>query len=264
MAENCLNCSHTITENFCGNCGQKKYKRIDRKYIIDELQYSFVHTNKGFFYSLKNIIKNPGKTAKAFVDGNRVNHYKPLLLAFVLSGISAFISFKVIGVREMMDSMFAQEDVDKTFMESYMSFMASYHAFIMLLMIPFFAISTKIGFWKWGHNYYEHIILNAIILSFYTVVTTLIVSPLMYVFRHDQSIFRSLTGLSSLLMPFILVWFFRNVYPDKSLKSIIFRVLLILALVVVIISILIIIGVVGYLGYLIAFDPEMLQKMQKK
>lgn len=64
MENNCLNCSRPITENFCSNCGQKKYKRIDRKYLIDEVQYLAVHTNKGFFYSIKNVARNPGKTAK--------------------------------------------------------------------------------------------------------------------------------------------------------------------------------------------------------
>jgi hypothetical protein len=32
MAENCKNCKDAITGNFCANCGQKKYKKIDKKY----------------------------------------------------------------------------------------------------------------------------------------------------------------------------------------------------------------------------------------
>jgi len=70
MENICLNCIDPITENFCSNYGQKKYKSTDRKYLIDELQYSVIHSTKGFFYSIKNSIKNPGKTAKEFIDGN--------------------------------------------------------------------------------------------------------------------------------------------------------------------------------------------------
>ena len=98
MENICKNCNQVITENFCANCGQKKYKKIDKKYIWDELQYTVFHTNKGLLYSVKNILKNPGKTAKEFIDGNRVNHYKPILLVFVLSGIATFISFKVLSM----------------------------------------------------------------------------------------------------------------------------------------------------------------------
>ncbi|MBC8645230.1 DUF3667 domain-containing protein [Flavobacterium lindanitolerans] len=75
---------------------------------MDEVQYLAVHTNKGFFYSLKNVARNPGKTAKKFIDGDRVNHYKPILLAFVLSGISAFLSFKVIKSDVIMENYMQQ------------------------------------------------------------------------------------------------------------------------------------------------------------
>lgn len=51
MENTCQNCNHDIIENFCANCGQKKYKRIDKKYLWDEVQYTFLHLNKGFLYS---------------------------------------------------------------------------------------------------------------------------------------------------------------------------------------------------------------------
>lgn len=49
MEHICLNCNFVISENFCSNCGQKKFKRIDKKYVTDELQYLLLHTNKGFY-----------------------------------------------------------------------------------------------------------------------------------------------------------------------------------------------------------------------
>ena len=106
MSETCLNCNNPVIENFCSNCGQKKYKRIDKKYIWDEIQYTVFHTNKGLLFSVKNILKNPGKTAKEFIDGNRVNHYKPILLVFVLSGIATLVSFKVLNLKPEMDAKY--------------------------------------------------------------------------------------------------------------------------------------------------------------
>jgi hypothetical protein len=53
IENSCSHCSNPIEVNFCSNCGQKKYKRIDRKYIWDEIQYTLVHVNKGFLYSLE-------------------------------------------------------------------------------------------------------------------------------------------------------------------------------------------------------------------
>lgn len=232
MENICSGCSQTITENFCGNCGQKKYKRIDRKYITEELQYTVLHTNKGFLYSIKNIIKNPGKTAREFIDGNRVKHYKPILLVFVLSGLATFISYKVLNLKEVMSAYFSQQHMSSGFMSDMVTFISSYNSMIMLALVPLFALTTKIAFRKWGHNYYEHVVMNAYILSFYTIVSIVLVYPVMYIFRHSPNTFFNIIQLSILLVPIILIWFFKEFYKDKPLKSVILKVLGVLGLVI--------------------------------
>lgn len=238
MAEICLNCNHEITDNFCGNCGQKKYKRIDRKYLWDEIQYTVLHTNKGFLHSVKSTFKNPGKTAREFVDGNRVNHYKPILLVFVLSGISAFISYKILHLNDLMTAYFEVQHMNSQFMADMMAFFTSYHSIVMLVLIPFFALATKIAFRKWGHNYYEHVVVNAYILSFYTMVNSLLLYPIMYFGNLKPESTILLSQLSMLLVPLVLFWFFRNFYPEKSAKSIVLKVLAVLG--------------VTFLGYILA------------
>jgi hypothetical protein len=233
MAETCLNCASPVAANFCGNCGQKKYKRIDKKYIWDELQYTVFHTNKGLLFSVKNILKNPGKTAREFIDGSRVNHYKPILLVFVLSGLATFLSFKVLNLKEVMGTYFAQQQkINANFMVDLSSFLSSYNSILMLVYIPLFALTTKIAFRKWGHNYYEHVVMNAYILSFYTLLSILLVYPVMFFFRHSPDAFFRVTQISILLVPAVLVWFFKGFYSDKPLKSTIIRVAGVLGLTV--------------------------------
>lgn len=264
MEYNCPNCHHAITQNFCANCGQKKYKRIDKKYIWEELQYTILHTNKGFLYSIKNIVKNPGKTAKEFIDGNRVNHYKPILLAFVLSGISTFVSFKIIGLKELMSSYYAQQHMNSQFMNDYVTFTSSYNSVIMLALIPLFALLTKIALRKWGHNYFEHIVMNAYILSFYTLLNIFILYPIMYFFRNRQDVIIPVTSLSMSLIPFILTWFFKGFYADKSLKSIIGRVLLIILLLFLSFLISIILVVIGGVIFAMIKGPDALEYLKAK
>jgi hypothetical protein len=255
----CQNCNQIFSDNFCGNCGQKKYKRIDKKYIWDEIQYTFLHTNKGFLYSVKNILKNPGKTAKEFIEGNRVNHYKPILLAFVLSGISAFISFKIIGFKEIMSKFYAEQHMNSAFMNDYMTITSSYSSIIMLFLIPFFAFFTKLAFRKWGHNYYEHIVMNSYVLCFYTLFNILLVYPLMFLFKNNMDIFSSLTSLSMLFIPFILTWFFKDVYSNKPLKNVIGRVGLTIGLMILVFVLLIIFIVIGGFIYAMNEGPEALK-----
>ncbi|MPT30513.1 MAG: DUF3667 domain-containing protein [Chryseobacterium sp.] len=264
MAENCQNCNEIITASFCGNCGQKKYKRIDRKYIWDEIQYTFLHTNKGFLYSVKNIIKNPGKTAREFIDGNRVNHYKPILLAFVLSGISAFISFKIIGLSKILNQFYSERKVSSQFMNDYTTFFNSYNSIIMLLLIPLFALFTKLAFRKWGHNYYEHVVLNAYVLCFYTLFSIIITYPIMYLVKDNPNYLINVTSLSMVATPFMLFWFFKEFYPNKPVKSIITRIfLLIIYMIIGFFLLLILVFILG-LGYAKLIGPEALEYFRPK
>jgi hypothetical protein len=255
MEMSCSNCNQNITAHFCGNCGQKKYKRIDKKYIWDEIQYTFLHTNKGFLYSVKKIIQNPGKTAKEFIDGNRVNHYKPILLLFVLSGISAFISFKVIGFGEISANALANEKVTKSFMTKYTSLVSSYSTFLILLSIPFYAFCTKIAFRKWGHNFYEHIVINTYLMCFYTLLSLFVLYPLMYIFKSNETLILQLSNFSIISLPIVFVWMCRNLYPEKTLKAILFRMIAVIVLLTVIFLLIIILLII--IGVLIAYaNPE--------
>lgn len=262
MENNCLNCGQPITGNYCSNCGQKKYRRIDRKYIIEEAQYSLLHTNKGFLYSVKNILKNPGKTAREFIEGNRVNHYKPILLAFVLSGISAFISIKLIGIYKIMETMtFNGKNYNTPEMQEMMSYITSYNSFFALLMIPFFAFLTKLVFNKWGHNYYEHVVMNAFFQTYYTLIYIIFLYPLMYVLRNDSNWIWFLMGIAFLIIPFILVWFFKGFYQNRKLSTIILRVL---SMFLIVFFLYLMLFVIGIVVTILTTSPEAIQQMQQQ
>lgn len=224
MSENCKNCNEIITSNYCNNCGQKKYKRIDKKYVSDEIQYVFFHANKGLLYSVKKILRNPGKTAKEFIDGNRVNHYKPILLNFLLSGISTLIAFKVLNLIKIMNDANASNEATAKFMSEVTSKIAGYNSFIMVLMIPLFALTTKIAFRKWGHNYYEHIIINTYVLSYYTLISILFIFPILYFLRESSPrAIVTISQFSLFVLPLIYILFFRGLYNDKPMKAIILK-----------------------------------------
>lgn len=230
MTNICQNCDQTISDNFCFRCGQKKFKRIDRQYIADEVQYTILQTNKGFLYSIKNILINPGKTAREFIEGNRINHYTPISLAFVLTGISTFISYKVMNAGEMISEIYAKRGFDENFTNSYVDFISNYISIVFLLFIPIFAIFTKIAFKKWGQNYYEHIVMNSYILSFYNLVSILLIYPLMILFKKDSEVMLSISMYSMLVIPFILLFFFKGFYSEKPMTVIIKRILVLMLL----------------------------------
>ena len=259
MESNCSNCNAVIDGNFCSSCGQKKYNRIDKKYIWDEIQYTLLHANKGLLYSVKSIIKNPGKTAREFVEGKRIKHYKPILLVFLLSGISAFISFKLVGFKELIQEVYSQKGMYSDFMGEALSFFASYSSFTMLCLIPVFAIFSRIAFRKWGHNYYEHVVMNAYIISFYALIEIIVLYPLMYFAKNNIGIIEILHFLSFIVIPISLVWFYKGFYKGRKLKSVILKVLLFMLLVFVAYILSVCIYVFLYMGI---YGEEAIQRLQ--
>jgi Protein of unknown function (DUF3667) len=259
MEYNCIHCSKHVEENFCSHCGQKRYKRIDRKYIWDEIQYTLVHVNKGFLYSIKNIIKNPGRTAREFIDGDRVSHYKPISLAFILATISAFVSINVIGLYKMMEVGMINGKVNSNFMEETMSMISKYNPYFMLLFVPVVAVFTRFVFRKWGHNYYEHIIINAIGLSHYIIGCILILYPVMYFLKGNPDLCIKISFITFLTIPVLMIVFFKGFYSDKPLKTIILKILwmvflllllYVLLIILIAITILILKGMAGGLDYM--------------
>lgn len=234
MSETCKNCSEEILLNFCGNCGQKKAKRIDRNYIKDEIQYTVLHMNKGFFFSVKQILKAPGKTAREFVEGNRVNHYKPILLVFVVAGISAFLTNTFIHPIEVMEKYNEAHPMKSAIdMNAFNKILFNYQSFVMLLTIPFMAFFTWLVFKKWGYNYYENVIINAYSLVFLLLLSIIFVLPLQYFFKENPDMFMIIpTIVSTLLMIVVFPWFYINLFNKKSPGDVILKLLLLAGILV--------------------------------
>ncbi len=228
MSEICKNCAHEILINFCGNCGQKKAKRIDRNYIKDELQYTVLHMNKGFFFSIKQILKAPGRTAREFLEGNRVNHYKPILLVFVIAGISAFLTNTFIHPVEVMQKYSEAHPMKSAFdLNATNKIIYNYQSFVMLFTIPFMAFFTWLVFKKWGYNYYENVIINAYSLVSLLLLSIIFVLPIQYFLRDNPELFMIIPSIVSfLLMVLVFPWFYINLYNNKSAGDVILRLLL--------------------------------------
>lgn len=226
MESTCSNCDETITLQYCPSCGQKKYRRIDKKYLIEEMQYTLLHVNKGFLYSVKSLLRNPGKTAREYIEGSRVNHYKPILLAVLTSGLYAFISMKFIDPSAIYAKSVSDDAQGAQDMKGIADFMLRYWNFITLALIPLFAILTRFVFRKQEENYFEHIVMNAYLQSLFSLLYILIFIPVSLFLVSNPSLFLMWNNMALLFYPIGLVWFFRTYYPDLKLSAIIGKVLL--------------------------------------
>lgn len=252
MDHTCKNCTNDIELNFCSHCGQKKYKRIDRKYLIDEVQYIAIHTNKGFFYSIKKILKNPGQTARDFIEGNRVNHYKPIYLAFVLSGLSTFIAYNIIDFNSMIVKYYTELGLPMTNSSQILAKLSNYNSILSLLLIPIFAIFTRLMFRKEGQNYYEHVIMNAFFQCFYTIIY-IFTYPLLYIFKDNAGSFSLILNGLLLITPLLSVWFYKGFYPKMTIGKIFLKVI---AVCIIVTFTILLITFTGGILYVILFKKH--------
>jgi len=85
----CKNCGTPVTLHFCANCGQKaSIGRITIGGLIRDLPHAIFHVDRGFFFNLLNLFKQPGKAITDYLDGKRKPFFHPasyLLIALVLN-----------------------------------------------------------------------------------------------------------------------------------------------------------------------------------
>ncbi len=234
MSESCKKCAELIPVTFCTVCGQKKHRRIDGKYIKEELQYTLLHTNSGFFYTLKHLLNNPGKTVREYINGNRVGHYKPILLVFVLSGLYVFLSSLMFDYATVFANQYAEMMPDDEkgrraaeIASSAMAFTMKYYSFFMVLTIPVMSFFTWLVFKNWGYNYCENVVINCYYQALSLVLNIALVLPLQALLLDNESAFLFYPSMLALvIMLGTYLWMYFGLYQNHPTGKIILKILL--------------------------------------
>jgi len=210
--KSCLNCGHSVSDEFCPHCGQKTdTARITPKSIIkNDILGSIWHVEARFFNTLKDIIFRPGKTAMDYIAGKRIryNNFIPLLLVL--------FSFNVLGLHYY--EKFASAEVLAEDSEV-KDFLSKYSKAVLFVIIPMLAVNAYFLFRRIKLNIAEHFIIGTVsllgilILFLLDDIVSLIglwkpVSKIFFVI--DQLLF----GIA-LLFPAVTYWnAFKNSYTS--------------------------------------------------
>lgn len=243
----CKNCESTAEGNYCSNCGQKKHTvRLDWNYLQEEIKYTFLHINKGLLYTAKQLLSRPGPAVKEFIDGKRVQHYKPILFLFVLAGLSGLLTH-YLGVNKLFERL-AQNQANKkmpfTPQDIYDAITNNYPLFE-LGLLPLISLCSWLAFRKWGYNYVENIVINSF-ASGLRLLITIMMFPLQFLLKDNFSAFMVVTTISGLLTMSSTIWLYIGLYKGRDLGYVILRIML-MAFYFLIIYFLAIVGFVIYL-----------------
>lgn len=148
----CRNCGYTTTGNYCEQCGQKtKIRAITLHSILHEIFHYFTHLDKGFGYTLKKLVTQPGTMQRNYLEGERSRHQKPFSMFFICGTISGlgyyFINVayaKIYGYRNA-----ASDD-----------FFRHYFVILQALLLPVYTAVTWLFFKRDRYNYAETLIMT--------------------------------------------------------------------------------------------------------
>jgi Protein of unknown function (DUF3667) len=154
-SSHCKNCLATLTGKYCAACGQSAdIHRITAHYFLHDIPHSVFHIDKGFFYTLKQLFINPGKTLAGYLDGKRVLHFRPFGYVLILSALYVFLFPQIDHLGEYIAGKRIYIPMaNRSFFEKYISI-------LIFLLIPVLSLVTWLSFKKATYNYWEHFLIN--------------------------------------------------------------------------------------------------------
>ncbi|WP_452219482.1 DUF3667 domain-containing protein [Lacinutrix salivirga] len=230
----CKNCNLSLnkTDNFCNSCGAKVIRnRLTINNLFSDFSAQFLNYDNKFLQTFIKLFTKPEDVICNYINGTRkkyVNVISYFAIAITLSGFQMFILNKFFP--ELMDmSMYAQEGMEE-FQNKNMAFIQDYQSFIFMLLVPIYALFSKVIFFdKKEYNYTEHLVINMYSSAHVSIFSTFII--LLFIgIGIDFAI------ISMLTIPIQIIYFaytFKRIYKLSSgqtfLKTSLFILVLIIA-----------------------------------
>lgn len=94
----CKNCGHIFEGKYCNQCRQEAATaRITWGEVARQLRLATVDVDRGFFFTIQQLFRQPGTSIKEYLEGRRVNYSNPYFFVLLMAGFTSllFLSFDV-------------------------------------------------------------------------------------------------------------------------------------------------------------------------
>jgi len=226
----CQNCAHEFDGNFCSQCGQSAHTHaIDWHYLWHEIPHSVWHLDRGIIFTLRELCTRPGHTIREFIEGKRVNHYRPLALLLILGAVYAFVSHSLdVSLMKISQETFSPANAEsstriKNFNTQLYKFLEEKQTLIQIIMIPFYAFGFWFMFKRKGYTYPQLVVAQTFVTNFSMIVSLAIVL-LFWLFGGTAVALKSVMGFSIVALIGYMVFTNLQLFRGKlSTKAIVVR-----------------------------------------
>jgi hypothetical protein len=220
----CSNCNKPFANAFCSHCGQKETQRLTMPHLWHDLVHAFTHADRGFFYLLIQLFKKPGVVAREYIlEGKRKRYFLPLQYLIIIGAIASFVVVNSHYIEEMMKNMSNFTNAGRGYSERQEKFMTTialwqsrYYNFLLLLQLPFYAMSAYIVYKAKRYNFAELLTLQ----TFITAQTTVIFILLIGIVSITKSSPSYIPGIMLAISFSYTAWTYIQFFKDRLLKGI--------------------------------------------
>lgn len=259
----CRNCDHEYIGRYCSQCGQRADTHaVNWHYIWHEIPHSVWHVDHGIAYTLRQLLTRPGHTIREFLEGKRVNHYRPLALLLMLGAVLLFVQHGLgVSYVKASQEMFKTDMTDasarmKTFQAELNEFIERNQNLLYILMIPFYAFGYWLMFRRQRYNYPEMLVVQTFITNFHLLVSLGVV-VLFWALGASAAAYSVVMGVSMVAMiGYNTITYYQLFQRRIRLITVIFRSLVAFAVGYVSFFTLAMLIGVGYGVYLGVKDPS--------
>jgi len=147
MIKKCKSCGFRGTGNYCSECGYPfAAKKITLSGLLYDVFHLFTKFEKGFGYTLKQLIIAPGTMQRSYLDGDRAKHQKPFSMFFICATFSALSRYWIFNT--VFKNYHVIDPTELTFYREYM-------VFFYITLIPLYTLMARLFFYKSGYNFAE-------------------------------------------------------------------------------------------------------------
>jgi len=226
---NCKSCTSEINEStrYCSNCGSKiVHDRLSLKGTWEEFIGPFFSWDNNFWRTFIGLFTNPKDVLEAYINGARKKYFQPFSYIILFATIAVFF-YKFFPMDSLNDY---SEGFNKGFntsnssvkapefdMKQYMNSFMNYYNFIVLMLLPIYALTSYIIYRKRGHNFFEHLVFNSYIqtnLGFITLILQLILVNIIGIS------FMSYSVLFMAIMVLFTIYVFKKLYSQNLKQSV--------------------------------------------
>lgn len=170
----CLNCQAALLSPFCGQCGQNaKVHRFTLAGLLHDVPHAVFHVERGILPTVAGLLRRPGVTINAYLDGQRARFFNPLTLLVLMAGAYAALynqPFLLTILEPLFDDPRARGHIT-----GMVGWMTRWYSLLLLVSVPLIGAFNWLIYRRHSRNIAEHMVVAA-----YTnaVSTLLMILPL--------------------------------------------------------------------------------------